>query len=154
MSSLYPHRLRLDHNCETFFDTLSLGVVLQPFHFILLNCTRSSWLHLLLLSLHLAGFSLQGLNGPLTSRILEIQFQDTVGSLIAWIVKYLFSLPLTPMQFLMGVFSYIYFQSFIGTSAITVSHLMDTALSNLNPTEILELYTRLGAYLAAKNLAV
>ena len=50
-------------------------------------------------------------------------------------------------QFLMGVFSYIYFQSFIGAKRITVLHVFDTIILHLTREEQLELIDKLKEYL-------
>ncbi|KAH6569293.1 hypothetical protein BASA62_004990 [Batrachochytrium salamandrivorans] len=57
-------------------------------------------------------------------------------------------------QFIMGVFSSIYFQSFIGTKGITVGMLLQSAVSYLSITEQLELHARLGQYLAGQGVEV
>jgi hypothetical protein len=50
----------------------------------------------------------------------------------------------------MGVFSYIYIQSFIGASRITVPYLYDLAIQHLSVQDQLELYKQLGDFIASK----
>eukprot|EP00842_Homolaphlyctis_polyrhiza_P006816 jgi/Hompol1/723/HPOL_005395-RA len=57
-------------------------------------------------------------------------------------------------QFIMGVFSFIYFQSFIGTGGITVGTVLQTAVSYLTIPQQIELHERLGQYLAGQGIDV
>lgn len=47
----------------------------------------------------------------------------------------------------MGLFSYMYIQSFIGSGDVTVGHVLHQAVTLLTPAEQAELYQALGEYL-------
>ncbi|CAO3568072.1 unnamed protein product [Mortierella alpina] len=55
-------------------------------------------------------------------------------------------------QFLMGLFSYMYYQSFIKTSAITVGAVLQSAIHNLNGQEQMELFDHMRQYLIGQGL--
>lgn len=55
-------------------------------------------------------------------------------------------------QFLMGVFTYMYYQSFVKTHHVTVGSVLQTAISNLGPEEQLELVKDLHRYLVGQGL--
>ncbi|KAL2916021.1 phosphatidate cytidylyltransferase [Polyrhizophydium stewartii] len=57
-------------------------------------------------------------------------------------------------QFIMGVFSFIYFQSFIGTAGVTVGTVLQSAVSYLTIEQQLELHARLGQYLAGQGVQI
>ncbi|KAL3898335.1 MAG: hypothetical protein SGCHY_002811 [Lobulomycetales sp.] len=50
-------------------------------------------------------------------------------------------------QLIMGLFSYMYIQSFIGSGDVTVGHVLHQAVTLLTPAEQAELYQALGEYL-------
>lgn len=50
-------------------------------------------------------------------------------------------------QFLMGSFSYLYYETFISTHRVTVGSVLQMAVSNLQPAEILQLILSLQTYL-------
>ncbi|CAH1763707.1 11499_t:CDS:10 [Entrophospora sp. SA101] len=55
-------------------------------------------------------------------------------------------------QFLMGLFSYMYYQSFIKTSTVEVGTVLQSAINSLKPKEQLELFYSLQQYLIGQNL--
>ncbi|KAG0346610.1 hypothetical protein BG004_001282 [Podila humilis] len=55
-------------------------------------------------------------------------------------------------QFLMGLFSYMYYQSFIATSALSVGSVLQTAINNLNGPEQMELFDHMRHYLIGQGL--
>ncbi|KAI8924345.1 phosphatidate cytidylyltransferase [Entophlyctis helioformis] len=55
-------------------------------------------------------------------------------------------------QFIMGVFSFIYIQSFIGTGGITAGAVLQTAVTYLTLDEQLELYRQLGEALTGQGV--
>ncbi|KAJ8330950.1 phosphatidate cytidylyltransferase [Batrachochytrium dendrobatidis] len=57
-------------------------------------------------------------------------------------------------QFIMGVFSFIYFQSFIGTTGVTVGTVLQSAVSYLSIADQVELHRRLTQYLAGQGVDV
>ncbi|KAG0048956.1 hypothetical protein BGZ83_006166 [Gryganskiella cystojenkinii] len=55
-------------------------------------------------------------------------------------------------QFLMGLFSYMYYQSFIKTSAISVGFVLQSAIHNLKGPEQMELFDHMRQYLIGQGL--
>ncbi|KAI9203854.1 cytidylyltransferase family-domain-containing protein [Polychytrium aggregatum] len=55
-------------------------------------------------------------------------------------------------QFLMGLFSYMYYQSFIGTGGTTVGEVLHLAITSLSDEEKLQLYADFGDYLRKQGL--
>ncbi|KAI0243859.1 phosphatidate cytidylyltransferase [Massospora cicadina] len=55
-------------------------------------------------------------------------------------------------QFMMGLFSYIYYISFIETQQLDVGTVLETIVNNLSPYDQMLLYRRLGTYLQEYNL--
>jgi len=55
-------------------------------------------------------------------------------------------------QFLMGLFSYMYYQSFIKTSAISVGVVLQSAIHNLKGHEQMELFDHMRQYLIGQGL--
>ena len=56
-------------------------------------------------------------------------------------------------QFIMGLFSYIYFHSFIGHGTILqVGNVLQTIITKLNPEEQVELFMALQEYLLGQRL--
>ncbi|RKO92918.1 phosphatidate cytidylyltransferase [Blyttiomyces helicus] len=56
-------------------------------------------------------------------------------------------------QFLMGVFSYMYYQSFIGSAkAVSVAYILEKATKHLSGEEMLELHSRIHEYLVGQKL--
>lgn len=50
-------------------------------------------------------------------------------------------------QFIMGVFTSMYFHSFVGKTGVSVGTVLEFALVNLEVGKLVELYGRLGEYL-------
>ncbi|KAF9429850.1 hypothetical protein BGZ94_009246 [Podila epigama] len=55
-------------------------------------------------------------------------------------------------QFLMGLFSYMYYQSFIKTSALSVGLVLQTAINHLDGAEQMELFVHMRRYLIGQGL--
>lgn len=55
-------------------------------------------------------------------------------------------------QLMMGLFSYMYYQSFIGGGDVTVGEVLHQAIALLSPAQQVELYHSLGDYLQGQNL--
>jgi len=55
-------------------------------------------------------------------------------------------------QLMMGLFSYMYYQSFIASGDVTIGHVLHQAIALLSPTQQVELYHALGEYLNGQHL--
>ena len=55
-------------------------------------------------------------------------------------------------QFIMGLFSYMYYQSFIAVYKTSVGSVLETAIMGLTPQEQVELLKRLGWYLQGQGI--
>ena len=55
-------------------------------------------------------------------------------------------------QFLMGLFSYMYYQSFIRSSTLSVGSVLQTAIYNLNGPQQMELFDHMRQYLIGQGL--
>jgi hypothetical protein len=55
-------------------------------------------------------------------------------------------------QLLMGLFSFMYIQSFVENGSATVGHVFHQAIALLTPSQQVELYQALADYLVGKDL--
>lgn len=96
--------------------------------------------------------------GPLRLKISETLFRVTVASLVI-ILPHIINPYLTILsdrmdcQFIMGFFSYMYYQSFIAVNQrASVGGILETAITSLSPEEQLEVVERLGRYLVGQGI--
>jgi hypothetical protein len=74
-----------------------------------------------------------------------------VDSQIEWTVRYLDRVKLI-LKLMMGLFSYMYIQSFVENGGGTVGHVFQQAIALLTPAQQVELYHALGDYLLGQNV--